>query len=982
MSINKLIERKGLAEIDALANILGDFISRWRGASTLEQRSSIEVEAIALFEKLNALDLDFSEIQPGQEHTVEEVSDYYSEHRYLLKVNVAKLKRLIQQFINYSNTEQIALLSLTGKLKRIRQKKAALSLFNQSQAVLTLAEHFLNLDALSTNFLQGPVCQVEVTEGALLLPVESSVKSKIQKFTIGNNSTGSPGDPSDISNPKQMLDVLVDDGVKGFVYQRLNSGPLDLFLKVELAGLMIINQLYIEPLALDGLKSFDLVDATFVNDSGSVDLLSLVGQGVDQDLFSIKVSGNDQGWRCSFLPIKTRTVVLHFRQTSSRDVQVFDKEGAVVFKAQWAIAIKKLEFLSVKYSSAGSISSKSLPLPTGLNGLLPFVEVWPPQKGLYKIDYEASFDEGATWKHSPDLEDGIGELILLDGFEKSLIWKLKVQRLDEAFANSSSFIPVPEQAPKLGFLQRMVSRAQNPSAIQLTSMPDNAEVSAYQPKLARRGSYQEAVKVDHQLGAGGKARLPVDFISYGVKPEELKIFVNRTLSTYDPDGTDTPASGTWSLSEDHTHLIFPSDVEQQTLVHLCFEEEQMSFIKGPRGYLHKVKMPFDPDVNLIKVRYAGKEPAKRSVRLPTDEKTIQLVDRNIVPDSDQLFVDGALYTRVGTRGSLGAQTYWINYEKGIIVLYEELGTSTARFSYEHWESKVIPKEKLKIYFENQVPAYIGIAEGDFESRTVVDQIGTTSGKQYSYQDNTWETRPYVQNNDYLQTLSETDIIEGTLKVASNLFVSGNKPIEVSYRDGYREFLGLVEVTDEFTNETAPTMGVVQFQIAAGALWDPESGISFSNTGTFLNKESLVGDVDSLGDWHISDGGLVTVYTGGGNLPAGIKYGYFYRNPNVSSVGRYSVDYKNGFLYSYEELNPGAEIEYESVNYVLAYDVVKPISSKYDRKRNLIAINVDDLTEANSFVKILWAQKIESTLTLADVKSYFSPIITILGSRFE
>jgi len=117
-------------------------------------------------------------------------------------------------------------------------------------------------------------------------------------------------------------------------------------------------------------------------------------------------------------------------------------------RERYVIAIKSIDIYRNQYEVEGGINSLELPLPAALYAALPFVDVWPPNPVLFDMNLELSFDGGETWKQSQNLDEGIGSTVLMQGDEKSMLWRLSMSRDDASFNTTDSFVPIETLVPE------------------------------------------------------------------------------------------------------------------------------------------------------------------------------------------------------------------------------------------------------------------------------------------------------------------------------------------------------------------------------------------------------------------------------------------------------------------------------------------------------------------------------------------------------
>ena len=161
------------------------------------------------------------------------------------------------------------------------------------------------------------------------------------------------------------------------------------------------------------------------------------------------------------------------------------------------------------------------------------------------------------------------------------------------------------------------------------------------------------------------------------------------------------------------------------------------------------------------------------------------------------------------------------------------------------------------------------------------------------------------------------------------------------------------------------------------------GVIFSNNSVFANKVSTLAAVGTTQyNYMITEAGVVHVNVGANQtLPNDIRLSYYYKDPTFDASNKYSVDYKNGILWSNTDLNDAATIQYKVSYCSISYDIAnKIVESEYDGEKNLVTFSTENLHHMNPIVKVFWSKKVDtSSKTL--LKDYFSPIIDLVAFRF-
>lgn len=994
MSLNAAISQEYLVQTEALLSLLEQYMTRWSSASTLEERLLIEADAVSTFERLIELQLYVDSVGVGQHPDMNDLGRVYSDWEFLLRLNSAKIQKLSETFLKRFNSQQMALMELTSIMKRIRQKRAALSLWTRDKAKYVLAEHFLNYDAIDTRFTSVKEADVDPNQGVLTLPIRNKNLLTPKTARIGSGSNGQPGNSDEdvqVNNANPVFAINQEEA-NWFEYERLDVGPVELDYVVEFTQPQIINQVVIEPVNLGLSLPFEVVDITFsTSGTEETSIHDLVTSEFDADFFTVKSVGNDTSWVLSHLPVQASVVTFKFKQRQSYPITVASTDDRTVQRSRFAIALKDIALYKVEYDSTGGINSKALDLPGGLYVALPFADIWPQNSSFFTEHLEVSLDGGATWTSTNiPLTPGDDPLtVLMQGTETSFLWRVTLERNDEAFTSLTSFIEEPDPLLERNSLQRGVSRFQSPTDIPLSETPLDGRVFVMQPKLARRGDRYKGISIGTGGGQNTSFELPFSLVKQGLKPDELRVFVARREYSRVEDNTVIGAYE-WAYSDDFREILFGSALPNGSDIRIVFSEEKLVLEERSDGYYHQMKLLFDPDKENIDLKYLPRNSIRETIILPRDQTTIPLGTNNLISDSFVLSsTDGVTYTEVTSRADvLDAQDtdYYVDYINGVLYLASELGSDIVKATYLHQTEQDINSDSYSIVMDGNRPWGIRINKNSLIAQQKSETVSSTPGQVISILDGTYTARTDAfANVSNAKMLTYDCVVKGSLSVTDNLLNTSTPPEEVEFMDGHSEFLGLIPMNSEETVEIDADSDFVQFSLSARSLWYEPLGVVFTDGTVFANEVSSesAAKSGSVGDYYVSPEGEITVNVGSnGTLSSGIQINYYYRDPSFDPVNKYSVDYENGIVYTYTDMNNEAVIDYKASCYKAAYDIAREVDTyQYDSSANVVSIRTEGLNEVNNLVKLIWT-KAPTTSDLVALKEYFTPLINVLAFRFN
>lgn len=984
MSLNGVIDQSWLPEVEAILGLVQKDILNWKTASTLEER--LYVESVAL-EKVNSL-LDFvieqEDLIAGQRLTLEEVEASYEPYFFMLRVVSLKIRKLGELFLKHFNSQQFALLELSGKLKRVKQKQAVLDLWGTDNAKFVLGERFLNLDKIDNAYVSLEACNINTEQGIVTLPVKSSETIYPSNAYVGAGSNGQPGNSDEeitFNNISPIYAINSNDN-NWFEYERLHAGPCKLTYVIELSKAEVVNHLAIEALNIGESYGFEIEDIVF-SDESSISIKSLISGSFDKDFFTVKANTTSNQWSVTFIPTTAKTITLKLSQRNKYAIPITTTDDREVFADRFAIAIKAVEVKRLEFAAEGGIGSLLQTIPAGLYAGIPFADVWPPSPKLFDANLELSFNGGETWNSAENLDDGLGSDFLLNGVETTMLWRLALRRDDIALENAIEFIENKSTVKSIDTSLRSVSRYQSPAIIPLANQPRNDEVFVMQPKLGRRGDRFNTIKLGEIFAETTVLELPFNPIAQRVEPEDLNLYVSKVLLAYNSDSENLSANE-WGFTDDFREVKINSS-EVGAEVTLVIVPEEMLFEQQSDGYYHTMEMLFDPDKDNIEIYALGKKAGRATILLPRDKKIIYLGHQYINSDSFSIVAPNTTFTERLAKADLALKTdYYVDYVNGIVQLGAELDATVATAVFEHSTPIKLDKNSYSIWFDGIKPGGIRISPNAFQAKTHTDTIAAGAANEKVINPGTG--RYAKRNNPFLlsptsQTLSYGKIVKNSVRVSDDLLGGTVTPEEVDFINGSSEFLGLIPVENETTVQTVAGSDNVQFTLAAGAAAYVDGGVDFSNKTIFANKESVVGGVNVAGDYHVSDEGVVTVYIGTGNtLPGGIKINYSYRNPSFDPSNKFSIDYHQGHIHSFTSLNNDATVKYKTASYAISYDIAKEMPTyKYSRQTNSVAVRTERLHPVNNLIKIVWEETPEVSKT-KQMKKFFSPLISVLAFR--
>lgn len=1032
MPLNNIAKRSHSLEIDGIVTLLESTISSVSSARTIEDRLLLEARVLEIFNKIIQNKLTVPEVSVNSNCDKDNFSEEKSNLKYKTDLNMSKLEKLAQTYIDGYNTKVKELIEITGSLKRVRQKKAALDLWDREKAKWVLAEKFLNFDFLSDSDTGGTLLNIDTSEGIATLGIVSTEQIKPSSVYLSNGN-GTPGN-SDAAvtvenvNPASMFD---EEPNSYFEYERLDSGPMKVSICCDFSSTEILNRIQIRPAVIPESLSFEIEDILFyVPGNKTISVKEQVGPKVKYENFIVKSVGNDIFWQLTFLPVSCNSVKIVCKQENSHLLNIPTTDNRLVTRKRYSIGIKHIEFQRLRFANEGGISSNALEIPDGLYVAESTSSVFPKNPNLFKATLDFSGNGGEDW----DLdvfgfdENRSAKTIKLDGDKTNVFWRLYTKRNDDAFTNISSFTN-EDISVNVSVISQLISLNQSPNKVPLPERPYNGNIGVYQPRICRRtDDPREAIQIATtprlEPGEGFTINLPIelDGKGYSLLPEDMSLLVNNKELLAQVDSTGSAVSfediqngtGTtdniWAMDSDWKRIAVQHR-RQLAPVTWKFPSQRLLLEERSDGYYAAFSDLFDPDKDRIRISYLPASLSTTSIKVPLLTKILNLNNTNIVASSvsfqsenDIIFTRTSIYVDVKDDSGTSPKEilYYVDETNGRVYLSKTISEasvgeiSPVKLVYSHSNIKVLEDTNYEIWGENKKVKGIIISSDSVITKDreyspnqekVSDFVGidirtgAVLSKQKLFD---------IAASKKILDLPDNYIVVNSLRLSADIFEENPEiyPREVAYEDGKVEFLGLKNMDKEETIEiVSDTSGIVTFNLAAGVNYYAALGVVFEDTEVFKTLDS---SLTSVGDYTVSAEGKVEVRVAlsgsRGTLPGRIKYNYSYKDPSFISRGLYSVDYVNGVLFCAEDIRMSSNpiVKYKVANYKAEYDIVKKMDSwTYDPESNSVSIRTEQQSTfpINKRIKVYYFTR-DNYTPIKELKNYFSPIFYNISFRFQ
>lgn len=971
MSYNSISTNADGLNLKILEMILSNIQSMNRTENTVEGKSLNLFSGINLFQDMISNNISYEDVSSKGDASLQTFLSFAKTIESLRIANAAKIKATLIQYNQNEDIISKALLSLQGKMKRLKQKEAVLLIDNDAKYLL--AEKFENLDMIKES--QNSLF-IDSLGKSLTLPLKSEKEITINKVVIGSNSNGQSGNSDiDITTNNIRANAIIENNNEWFEYEKMDSGPLKLNLELELKADQIVNAIHIVPIYF-GTTMCSVENIHFFSNTKEITSLDMIASRKDLDVNF----NNGEGIVIPFVPVKCNKITVKFKQTESYSI-LTGTVNKTISRERFAIGIKKIRLLQRTYGESGAIESKEYALIDNLFAGIGVVEIFPHNESYSSTLFTKLNNE--EWLNIGNINEGSSQDFILDS-NNTIQWKLSLQRESSQIIETGNILPV--SAGEIVDITRPVNKKISPYEVVLRENIANGNVAVLQINQGGRGVSFPKYVIGY--GSGTELMLPLPFdIKKNIKNiDGLHVYVNGIEYEYQLDN-EAVSANEWSINENYTDLIFSADTPINAKIEIALDSEIMSFKDTTDAYEHYTDFFFNNAKEKISIKCLPEKSGKASIVLPKTNKNISLGFQYLVPDSFKVSSKNNIpYTEVYDRASLNTPNkYMVDYKNGLVWLSSTLDSDTVRVSFEHHTPKILDNKDYEIIYSKELyPIGFRIAH---DSLSCANYKETVSG-------NLLDTLDVVTGMSGVRNIpsnmgakakvfSHTNIIRGTVKVSEDLLGTDLFPEEIDFIDGISEFYGLLPIENEFTNEIVASEDIVSFSLAAGTQIYSALGIHFSDTDTFNNEQNALLNVIAPGDYYIGSNGVVYVFIGTGNsLPGDIAISYMYKDPYFDATNKYSVDYSNGILYAYKNLNSEGTIEYKTANYICDYEIANVLQNiKTSIKEKKVSIRTEELNRFSSDIKIIWYTT-NSNESVTDLIPYYSPIITLLGFRFQ
>jgi hypothetical protein len=1022
-------------DLKRVQTVLLDTITAFRAGTyaTKEELLQAYGEVASMFEKTAGASLfEYTDALPDTEPSLQWRNDLatgLNRDLILLFFEMNQLGQLMSGLFNQQVSETD---DLIGRIKRIRSKVGDYQLISGASGI-SIGESFLNTDNLDigSDLISTEEAEVNTVEGAVTSKEQEIEVLSVESITIdSSNSNGVLGNNEETGVTEFHNDTaaIIDNNpdtwteYENVVFQDAVTEALRLRVIMKLSQQSIVNKIEIDPVNFGQLSPVSIKDIrvsadgeNWVSIVGDLPLAEYLGESEENTYVLSPESSRFSGkFAYTFLPRKVTHVSVDLEQDSGF---LIDTDSGS--KLRFVIGIKGIDIYSAKFASTSQLVS--LPITTsGMITKLALLSAHRPLiSDLASLGFSVSLDGGTTWSEiQPLTSDDMDapEVLDIGNTTDNFMYKLTFSRNDEAFSELDSFDENCDDDLMTVFESAQINLKSSPATVTPSQQMANSDVVIMNAPVGSRANRRRPGLPRFEVGEGTGDALNIElpfelYPETSIKRSDIRVFVSgkRWTRVYDEAALAAadPGDRYYYINEDD-ELIFGDGDPVNSIgngrsprdgakIKVALPAEELHFVATEGGYLATTDLASSGNRRSTRLERLGQLTNYVSEILPQGITRIELahgyIDENNfrVTERDDAGnkVSASFKAEVDNRSELStAGDYYVDYRRGIIYL-NAVSSATATAVYKYYPHTVVDSYEWRADDENK---YSGIFLSD--SNIVVDSWEDTTGDaraEYGFDLSGGTNKILGLSGDVSSTyyrvmeLSQMQVVAGSLTLEDGIFGTDITPVEVDYIDGFTELQRTTATTEE---ELAPITisgsAAYTIQLAGGENISLKNGVIFSNESIFdpsLEKSTAADVTTDTEGYHIDfSTGIVTVWLDA-DMPEGIIATYYVFSTSAETDGRYSVDYKEGLVFSFNKPQDGYKISYNYTKYRISYPVARALSSSeytIDVERNTIKINTEALR--NGDISIAYQFNPQTDASLSEVVEYYTPLVRDLRWR--
>lgn len=814
------------------------------------------------------------------------------------------------------------------------------------------------LDPLSA-LLNEEECNINQAEGIVTLPIDKEQDATItikENPIVNSNSNGVAGNNQEIGKDYHgnIKDILDNNPDTWFEYERITTTldegtePLTLDMTVNLGTEQIVNYVRINP---NNFGTKTVVKIKEIETSLNGKVYTSVKDDIpigdftyedEENVFTLAPSSSKYAGQgiYTFTPRKAKYIRFVFTQDEPYVI-----DTTVGARLRYGIGIRDIELKNIKYKPKGEVVSSTFSLLDEVRKVSIESNQNPSQPSeLASITWQVSPDNGSTWHEIQPIDypgrsgqETTPELLEFNGPSEdtittavpvnSLRIKAILNRTDEAFTEKSSTL----QQDQVLANEIYQIPSSSPFVISLENPPIDGTIVVIDPLYGSRGIPESP----YIFGPAGreetKFRLPYKNFPRPMKKVEVATNNYKTVASPVTDYMHVEIAGEEWTQASGLLSTFSADYDSSTVYRLFnfnpangviefgngintykpdTDAELSIYFDAERVYPsedkdHIAELEFATSNNKNDMTIKRYGTIKDATEILARKATILRLKNQEITDYTALTtkINSMLLALTGTTGEeqsflngkdeLIQDYHWsIDTKEGLLYLSTETPNyENVTISYKYQPITVLTTDDWEWGTNNLLKNTIKIKKSAWIVEDIEDEeIASISGTNVFDVANLGVVKGSV-------SFTLTDSITGTIANSYN-----NYPFvkEVDFIDGILELGSQTTQTTEWIKREFA--GLQTFTLKENILEGSEADVLFSKPDLFSNRQVTAATVNSPGDYHIETNpsdpnyGTVTVdFRYDQAVPGLITYSY--STPTYSTKGLYSVDYKNGKVYT-------------------------------------------------------------------------------------
>lgn len=950
MSYNSLIQKKDSAKISVLNRVLNESLSRYNSFSFLTDFNNFNNELLSYEDLLLNLKTDKRNYFHQLDYNIENKASTL--HNILYGELFTRLDDLIKHHKIYKNILYTKKLSIQSKSKEIKQKLESLDSFTLLKK-FSFKENFENMYYILFSRLNKPSLTIDPVASVATLPITNTETIQINKVYIEASSTGIPGNFYN-GNNKFVYNILNEQDDNGFEYFKIGSGPLKLVLMIDFYQSEIINEIDIVRNIGFASSNLNIESVSFFNNNKTVKLLSLINTRYQPLSFENQTDKNQL--HIKHLPVKAQRVKI----TLSTDEYTLLNNTKL-----YSMFLRTIKFKKNIYATEGEVESTSISLPPGLFLMNCKMNSFPRKNSSIDFSLGLSVDSGATYKELVLNDNNLTESIFLNNQSADISYKLSLAKNNNVleilnpYENESFFLE-----PKT--IQKIFNRNISPNYFAFTKNIKDNSLKVFQPNLAVRSSLLEEMVVLGSTNNTGISffTLPVNLHSLSINKEDLQVYKNNQLLS-NVSTQEELTDNTYYIDNNSKDIYIHNSSTNNVEIGFLLKPISPQVIQESEGYYIAINESFDYDKKNIVINnhVYKKEIVKEFLQI---NNNIHFLNNAYI--KKDTFVLQQQYQDAGWV-TISPDNYTLDEYSG--TLYYNPTTET-KVHYNYYNVKRI--DNFEIWSNENKVKGLYISSDDVSFLDINEKLNNDNVRK-----NLYITLRYIEfsqrsrNPNPLRTfvLSNPNIIKNSLLIDQNLFGENETFQEISYVDGYTEFLGLKHFEKDFIPSIeVNTNRQITFVLSQKPYLRENLTIKLFNNN-YIELQDFI--------YSISSNIITIIFTTDDYNSSVLKdfyISYWYQSSNFKDYNTYSVNYKEGIVYTSKDINnsESLDISYSIGAISLSYHIVNEIEDyELNLKNKNISLYTESLSKQNNLIKFIYFDN-QLNDSVKDLKDYFSPIV--------